>query len=405
MMTERDVLEQLQSLTERQREVLKLVCEGLPYKDVGKELFITEGAVKAHMANIYEKLGLIYITGTLRSKALFETYCPALKSGVFETTSDEPVEPEPAPEEVIKIVEQDERALVIVEPDVIEMIPPEQPKKKRRRRNRWKWILVVVLLGLVTFGGFKLYEWGRDFLLNFQNQPIQEQADIDDIVQQTYHAQPTIQPTKIPTKEAVIVPTNTELPPKPVPTRTPASIITLPFEDDFSQGFNSVWDLQFADWMVKNGKASIIETENLATGWAIINDPTLNNYRLKVHIDVPHMYSAAQGEMFIMVRYDQNREKQLLLKFNSLSKVHWAQLTRGMQGYVEAIDDPSKFYYPSSADVVIEVNGNNFTAWVGGQMVGNISLSGYENGGIALGIFCTYYDCPQYSNFSLEPIN
>jgi hypothetical protein len=38
-------------------------------------------------------------------------------------------------------------------------------------------------------------------------------------------------------------------------------------------------------------------------------------------------------------------------------------------------------------------------------MVGSISVSGYERGGVGLGIFCTYTDCPTLSDFILEPIN
>lgn len=45
-------------LTERQREVLTLVAQGLTYKQVGEKLFLTERAIKYHMGEILARLHL-----------------------------------------------------------------------------------------------------------------------------------------------------------------------------------------------------------------------------------------------------------------------------------------------------------------------------------------------------------
>jgi two-component system, NarL family, nitrate/nitrite response regulator NarL len=45
-------------LTPREREVLKLVAEGLSAPEVGVRLFIEQSTVKSHLKNIYEKLGV-----------------------------------------------------------------------------------------------------------------------------------------------------------------------------------------------------------------------------------------------------------------------------------------------------------------------------------------------------------
>jgi DNA-binding NarL/FixJ family response regulator len=45
-------------LTPREREILRLVAGGLQNKAIAKELFISEGTVKIHLHNIYEKLRL-----------------------------------------------------------------------------------------------------------------------------------------------------------------------------------------------------------------------------------------------------------------------------------------------------------------------------------------------------------
>jgi two-component system, NarL family, nitrate/nitrite response regulator NarL len=46
------------SLTDREREVMRLVAEGLANKEVGRRLGVSEGTVKIHLHKIYEKLGV-----------------------------------------------------------------------------------------------------------------------------------------------------------------------------------------------------------------------------------------------------------------------------------------------------------------------------------------------------------
>ncbi|HEY7350785.1 MAG TPA: response regulator transcription factor [Ktedonobacterales bacterium] len=48
----------VEDLTEREREILKLVATGASNREIGEALFITEGTVKNHMTNILSKLGL-----------------------------------------------------------------------------------------------------------------------------------------------------------------------------------------------------------------------------------------------------------------------------------------------------------------------------------------------------------
>lgn len=45
-------------LTEREREVVGLVCEGLKNKQIGDRLFISEATVRNHLTSILSKLGL-----------------------------------------------------------------------------------------------------------------------------------------------------------------------------------------------------------------------------------------------------------------------------------------------------------------------------------------------------------
>ena len=46
------------SLTEREREVLELVAEGLPNKLIAVRLEISEKTVKAHLTRVFERIGV-----------------------------------------------------------------------------------------------------------------------------------------------------------------------------------------------------------------------------------------------------------------------------------------------------------------------------------------------------------
>jgi len=43
-------------LTDRERQILRLVSEGLSNKEIGRRLKITDGTIKVHLHNIFEKL-------------------------------------------------------------------------------------------------------------------------------------------------------------------------------------------------------------------------------------------------------------------------------------------------------------------------------------------------------------
>ncbi len=48
----------LEELSEREREVFRLMARGLSNAEIGQELFISETTVKTHVTHILSKLGL-----------------------------------------------------------------------------------------------------------------------------------------------------------------------------------------------------------------------------------------------------------------------------------------------------------------------------------------------------------
>ena len=45
-------------LSAREREVMLLVAEGLPNKEIARRLNLSEGTVRIHVHNIYQKTGI-----------------------------------------------------------------------------------------------------------------------------------------------------------------------------------------------------------------------------------------------------------------------------------------------------------------------------------------------------------
>jgi DNA-binding NarL/FixJ family response regulator len=60
-------------LSARELEILLLAARGLSNRQIGAALYVTEGTVKRHLANTYEKMG-VSSRGQATRKALFEEW-------------------------------------------------------------------------------------------------------------------------------------------------------------------------------------------------------------------------------------------------------------------------------------------------------------------------------------------
>ena len=52
-----DIAELFSKLSDREQQVVTLVCNGLSDKEIADKLGVTEGTIKIHLHAIYEKLG------------------------------------------------------------------------------------------------------------------------------------------------------------------------------------------------------------------------------------------------------------------------------------------------------------------------------------------------------------
>jgi ATP/maltotriose-dependent transcriptional regulator MalT len=71
-------MEGIESLTEREREILKMIALGMPNKTIGAKLFISEKTVKTHANHVFRKLG---VTNRLQATLAFQSYQRARRAG------------------------------------------------------------------------------------------------------------------------------------------------------------------------------------------------------------------------------------------------------------------------------------------------------------------------------------
>jgi DNA-binding CsgD family transcriptional regulator len=68
----------IETLTDREREVLKLIAVGMSNKQIADKLVITEKTVKTHANHVYRKLG---VTSRVQATLVFQSYQRARRAG------------------------------------------------------------------------------------------------------------------------------------------------------------------------------------------------------------------------------------------------------------------------------------------------------------------------------------
>ena len=160
----------LASLSPRQKEVLHLLCQGKQYKEIAEALFIEESTVKAHMAGVYEKLGLIELKRDERIFQIKSIYCPILKEEenpkIIDATYKDIVddsEPKELTPELDEMVSSDEKAIIKYEGVNKIMSKRRNPEKEKLSgvKRFFRTILVLIILVVIVGGG--LFVWQNFF--------------------------------------------------------------------------------------------------------------------------------------------------------------------------------------------------------------------------------------------------
>jgi LuxR family maltose regulon positive regulatory protein len=73
-----EMLAGVEALTEREREILKMISLGMPNKVIAAKLFITEKTVKTHANHVFRKLG---VANRLQATLVFQSYHRARRAG------------------------------------------------------------------------------------------------------------------------------------------------------------------------------------------------------------------------------------------------------------------------------------------------------------------------------------
>jgi len=402
-------LQKLTKLSKREREVLWLVCGGHSYDEISEKLYITVPTVKANMGRVYVKLGLDQMTRAERTKAIHQIYCPLMREVELPPEAPEPTTPEPVPERVAEMVNEDERSIIPYQPARAEIIKIRtRPIKPPHPRPPW-WMLIVGLIlgiGLIAFFVNRQQSQLAVELTKAVAQLTQAAAPNLEETVATPMAQapeqptaaPTIQPTLI--ADTVTVPQEpTTLPASPVPTEPPAPSIELPFSDIFDNGPNPQWKVLSGDWIIVNGRNSISNAD-LKWAFSVLDDPSWANYQIKVNVVRSHPGAFAEGEEAIIVRYLSSESKYLVFYLNTLEKAGWAFYNGKDFTFIAGngtVDVSSPY------NLEIDAVGNEFIAKINGMETQRISISGYENGGVGLGILCASTPCSSFDNFQVSP--
>ena len=399
-----EALNRLAKLSKREREILWLVCDGNSYEEISKKLFISIPTVKACMGRVYVKLGVDVLKPAERVAAIHQGFCMVLKGEELPPEAPQAEIPIPVPENVAKMVDEDDNYIVPYQSPAVIHIPSKPPQASPGNKLIRPAIGLMIGAGMcICIGAVLIFLYWNQNRAQFAASP-----NLPDS-QPTQPSAQVLAPTEPP---QVIVVTATSLPeantavpastsaPVVVPTTVPAPVISLPFSDNFASGPSQQWKVLSGNWITANGRYTITP----ADGWAFValDDPTWKNYKVHANIMVPHLGAGSQGQVGIFVRI--NKSPYLGFVENSITRVSWGIL-KPSDLYLSDIAGNQRVSIDKTFNLDLEVNGNNYIARLNGQEIQRISMSGYDSGGIALGIMCNISSpCESFSDVRVDPL-
>ena len=188
-MKEKTPKERFATLTEREREVLLLVCQHVGQQEIADEFVLSINTIKRHMFNIHNKLGLHDHKKTERVLALHNIYCPLFSesdesAGDIEEKEIIDLVPEPVqksePEMESAPIAPDEEEIIDSDEEeiIIDTLKPKKGGKEKmgtgKGRKALRLVLVLIVVALLAFGGWQGLKW-------FSNVPIFSSASAYEI--------------------------------------------------------------------------------------------------------------------------------------------------------------------------------------------------------------------------------
>lgn len=401
--------DQLKKLTLNEATVLYWKCRGLRHKQIADRLGYGVDWVQLQMSQVYRKLGFDAKMHWSKRKEILEIeVCPRLPKNLnhrqFREENTEEIKQDPQITALVLYDEmKDEEDYMPSYPPPITIRPNPRPRPPIRGI-----LFVIFLLAVAGLGG---YLYGRFFPPQAPTTP--PPATNPPVMPDTPLPSPTIPagPTEPPFISSVVpIPTSATSTPEsllptdtPVPTNTPfvPPADGILFQDNFDNGYKPDWNLG-DNWIVSDGTLSqIAASSGEAYSWATLNRPEWKNYILSVKINIPYIGSAAQSDVAVAVRVN-GQEKYLGIQIlvapgNALFFIGNTRFDSS------AVANHRVFDFDSGSTIQIEANGNTFTVSVDGRQVQQVSLSGYDSGGIALGIQCrSTLGCPSFDDVNVS---
>lgn len=419
------IADQIKRLTKNEITVLAYKCKGLKYEQIKDRTGYSLGWVQLQMIGVYTKLGFSKeMHWTKRRDILENEVCPLIPKNlddwepvktIREKTKEEYVVEEitegttveetetKADSEMMELVLYDEKMLAEAnernekkgdkkkETEIIE-IPTKLPRGSCLPRVLMGILAFILLIG-VAYGA---YVYGR-------NSVAQVTPEVQ-VITATFpptpleSSTPTFTETSPPTITLTAEPTFT-----PLPTATqfipPADGIL--FQDDFSSGDLSAWTQYGGNWIIANNQLSIVGEDTDSYRWIALNRPAWKNYILSLKVNIPFQGSAAQSDIAIAVRNEGSQSAYLAVHIDTIrNRPYWAFVEGTNEDSVAGLNEGT--YFESGSTMELVVDGNTYTLRVNGREIQKITISGYNSGGISLGIYC-YIEmgCPSFDNVKI----
>lgn len=210
-------------------------------------------------------------------------------------------------------------------------------------------------------------------------------------------AMPTYTPLPTYTPFPTLLPTQTAIP-------TPTATLFVPpangilFQDTFDTGKSPEWNEYGGQWIVSNGELTILADDEDSYKWIALRKPEWKNYTLSLTVNIPFQNSAAQSDVAVAVRNEGSQSSYLGVPVDTIrNRVYWAFIEGYSDTAIAGLNEGFEFI--SGSNMELEVQGDNYTLRVNGREIQTITMSGYNSGGISLGIYCySTLGCPSFDN-------